>query len=121
MAPRAEERYDIIVFAWVATPFASSNQPIYGSSRRPCAARTGHYTNPQVDALLTQAATTLDPTKAATLYNQVDAILWKDMVTLPLFQQPRLNTWTSTFANVLPNASSVGLTWNAQTWGVKAS
>jgi peptide/nickel transport system substrate-binding protein len=121
VGPKSE--YDIIEFAWVATPFASSNQPIYCSytNANLCGENWNHYANPQVDALLTQAATTLDPTKAATLYNQVDAILWKDMVTLPLFQQPQLNTWTSTFANVLPNASSVGLTWNAQTWGVKAS
>jgi len=42
-------------------------------------------------------------------------------VTLPLFQQPQLTTWTSTYGNVIPNTSSVGLTWNAQTWGLKAS
>ena len=46
--------------------------------------------------------------QAATLYNQVDALLWKDMVTLPLFQQPQLYTWTSTYGNVLPNPSSNG-------------
>ena len=121
VGPKSE--YDIIEFAWVATPFASSNQPIYCSytNANLCGENWNHYANPQVDALLAQAATTLDPAKAASLYNQVDALLWKDMVTLPLFQQPQLNTWTSTFANVLPNASSVGLTWNAQTWGVKAS
>jgi peptide/nickel transport system substrate-binding protein len=121
VGPKSE--YDIIEFAWVATPFPSSNQPIYCSytNANLCGENWNHYANPEVDKLLSQAATTLDPAKAAALYNQVDAILWKDMVTLPLFQQPQLNTWTSTFANVLPNASSVGLTWNAQTWGVKAS
>ena len=30
------------------------------------------------------------------------------MVTLPLFQQPQLNTWTSTYGNILPNASNIG-------------
>ena len=43
------------------------------------------------------------------------------MVTLPLFQQPQLYTWNSTYANVLPNPSNNGLTWNAQTWGLKAT
>ena len=42
------------------------------------------------------------------LYNQVDALLWKDMVTLPLFQQPQLYTWNSTYGNVLPNPSNIG-------------
>jgi peptide/nickel transport system substrate-binding protein len=121
VGPKSE--YDIIEFAWVSTPFASGNQPIYCSYTNPnlCGENWNHYANPQVDKLLTQAATTLDPTKAAALYNQVDSILWKDMVTLPLFQQPQLNTWTSSYANILPNPSSTGLTWNAQTWGLKAS
>jgi peptide/nickel transport system substrate-binding protein len=121
VGPKSE--YDIIEFAWVSTPFPSGNQPIYCSYTNPnvCGENWNHYANPQVDALLTQAAQTLDPAKAATLYNQVDTILWKDMVTLPLFQQPQLNTWTSTYGNILPNTSSVGLTWNAQTWGLKAS
>jgi peptide/nickel transport system substrate-binding protein len=121
VGPKSE--YDIIEFAWVATPFPSSNQPIYCSftNANLCGENWNHYANPEVDKLLSQAATTLDSAKATALYNQVDAILWKDMVTLPLFQQPQLYTWTSSFGNVLPNASSVGLTWNAQTWGMKAS
>ena len=121
VGPKSE--YDIIEFAWVSSPFASGNQPIYCSytNANVCGENWNHYANPQVDKLLATAAATLDPAKAATLYNQADAILWKDMVTLPLFQQPQLNTWTSSYGNVLPNASNAGLTWNAQTWGLKAS
>jgi len=121
VGPKSE--YDIIEFAWVATPFASSNQPIYCSftNSSVCGENWNHYANPQVDALFTQALTTLDPAKAASLYNQVDALLWKDMVTLPLFQQPQLYTWNNKWANVIPNPSSTGLTWNAQTWGLKAT
>lgn len=121
VAPKSE--YDIIEFAWVATPFASSNQSIYCSytNANMCGQNWNKYANPEVDKLFVQATSTIDPAKAATLYNQIDAILWKDMVTLPLFQQPVLTTWTSSYANILPNPSSTGLTWNAQTWGLKAS
>jgi peptide/nickel transport system substrate-binding protein len=121
VGPKSE--YDIIEFAWVSTPFPSGNQPIYCSytNANVCGENWNHFANPQVDALFTQAAATLDPAKAASLYNQADALLWKNMVTLPLFQQPQLNTWTNTFGNILPNTSSVGLTWNAQTWGLKAT
>ena len=121
VGPKSE--YDIIEFAWVSTPFASGNVSIYCSytNANLCGQNWNHYANPQVDALLNQAASTLDPAKAATLYNQADALLWKDMVTLPLFQQPQLYTWTSTYGNILPNPSSLGLTWNAQTWGLKAT
>ena len=39
------------------------------------------------------------------------------MVTLPLFQQPQLIGWSTKLADVVPNTSSVGVTWNAQDWG----
>jgi len=121
VGPKSE--FDIIEFAWVSTPFASGNYAIYCSYTNAdlCGENWDHYANPQVDSLLNQAASTLDPTKAASLYNQVDALLWKDMVTLPLFQQPQLYTWSSTYGNILANPSSEGLTWNAQTWGLKAT
>ena len=95
VGPKSE--YDIIEFAWVSTPFASGNQPIYCSytNANLCGENWNHYANPQVDALFNQALTELDPTKAASLYNQIDALLWKDMVTLPLFQQPQLYTWNT--------------------------
>jgi peptide/nickel transport system substrate-binding protein len=121
VGPKSE--YDIIEFAWVNTPFASGNQPIYCSytNANVCGQNWNHYANPQVDALFNQALSELDPTKAATLYNQVDALLWKDMVTLPLFQQPQLYTWNTKWANVEPNTTSTGLTWNADLWGLKAT
>lgn len=121
VGPKSE--FDIIEFAWVSTPFPSGNISIYCSytNSNLCGQNWDHYANPQLDKLLNQAAGTLDSTAAATLYNQADALLWKDMVTLPLFQQPQLYTWNSTYGNVLPNPSNNGLTWNAQTWGLKAT
>jgi peptide/nickel transport system substrate-binding protein len=121
VGPKSE--FDIIEFAWVSTPFASGNISIYCSftNSNLCGQNWDHYANPQVDSILNQAATTLDSAKAVTLYNQADALLWKDMVTLPLFQQPQLYTWSSTYGNILPNPSNLGLTWNAQTWGLKAT
>jgi peptide/nickel transport system substrate-binding protein len=121
VGPKSE--FDIIEFAWVSTPFASGNISIYCSYTNSslCGQNWDHYANSQVDTLLNQAASSLDPATAAGLYNQADALLWKDMVTLPLFQQPQLYTWNSTYGNVLPNPSNLGLTWNAQTWGLKAT
>jgi peptide/nickel transport system substrate-binding protein len=115
--PKGE--YDIGEFAWVLTPFDSGNQPIYCSytNAAVCGNNWVHYANPTVDKLFTQASGTLDPTQSAAIYNQIDTILWKDMVTLPLFQQPQLFGWSSKLANVVPNTSSVGFTWNAQQWG----
>jgi peptide/nickel transport system substrate-binding protein len=86
-----------------------------------CGENWDHYANKQVDSLLNQAVSTINNTQAASLYNQADSILWKDMVTLPLFEQPQLFSWTSTFGNIEPNPSSIGVPWNANLWGQKAS
>jgi len=120
VGPKGE--FDIIEFAWVQTPFASSNQSIYCSytNAAVCGENWDHYANPQVDKLFEQALTTVNATTAAGLYNQIDSILWKDMVTLPLFQQPALFGWSSKYGNVIPNTSSIGIPWNAQAWGLKA-
>jgi glutathione transport system substrate-binding protein len=121
VGPKGE--FDIIEFAWVSTPFASGNVSIYCSytNTNECGENWDHYANAQVDSLLNKAATTIDPTAAASLYNQADAILWKDAVTLPLYEQPQRYTWLNKWANVVPNASNAGLTWNANDWGLKAS
>ena len=121
IGPKGE--FDLIEFAWVSTPFASGNQSIYCSYTNAtlCGSNWNHYANPQVDALFDRALATLDTTQAAKLYNQIDGLLWKDMATLPLFQQPQLFGWSTKFGNVFPNTSSVGIPWNAHEWGVKSS
>ena len=119
IGPKGE--FQIIEFAWVISPFKSANQSIYCSytDTANCQNNWDHYANPKVDSLFAQALGTIDPTQAAALYNQVDAQLWSDMVTLPLFQAPNLYGWSSNFANVIPNTSNVGIPWNANQWGAK--
>jgi peptide/nickel transport system substrate-binding protein len=121
IGPKSE--FDIIEFAWVSTPFASGNESIYCSytDAALCGENWDHYSDTQVDTLFDEALSTLDDTKAASLYNQADALLWKDMATLPLFQNPDLWGWNSTYGNVIPNTSNIGIPWNANQWGVKAS
>ncbi len=119
IGPKGE--FDIIEFAWVISPFKSTNQSIYCSYTNPgvCGNNWDHYADPKVDSLFTQALTTLDQTKATALYNQVDGLLWSDMVTLPLFQAPNLYGWSSSYGNVVPNNSNVGIPWNANQWGLR--
>jgi peptide/nickel transport system substrate-binding protein len=121
VGPKSE--FQIIEFAWVSTPFASANQAIYCSytNASVCGENWDHYANSQVDSLFNQAIANTNAHDATVLYNQVDSILWKDMVTLPLFEQPDLYSWTNSYGNIIPNPSSVGVPWNAQVWGTKAS
>ena len=119
--PKGE--FDITQFAWVSTPFASGNVSIYCSytNTANCAQNYNHYSDKQVDSLLQQAESTVNAAQAASLYNQVDALLWKDMATLPLFESPQLYSWSNTFGNIIPNPTNYGVPWNAQIWGEKAA
>lgn len=120
IGPKGE--FDMIEFAWVNSPFASGNQAIYCSytNKTVCAANWDHYADPKVDKLFIKALATLDQKQATNYYNQIDSLLWKDMATLPLFQQPQLFGWSSNFVNIVPNTSSIGIPWNAYQWGTKS-
>jgi peptide/nickel transport system substrate-binding protein len=105
----------------VISPFRSANQSIYCSytDAGNCGNNWDHAADPRVDALFSRALSTLNQTQATALYNQIDGLLWSDMVTLPLFQDPDLYGWSSSYGNIVPNNSNVGITWNANQWGVR--
>jgi peptide/nickel transport system substrate-binding protein len=111
-------QFQIIEFAWVISPFTAASQSIYCSYTSPeCGNNWDHYSDPKVDSLFDQALSTISTPAATALYNQVDGVLWSDMATLPLFQNPDLFGWSSNYAHVVPNTSNVGISWNANAWG----
>lgn len=116
--------YDIIVFAWVDTPFwDTGNAPLYETN--PTSTVTGgnygFYTNSTVDSLLEQATGTTDLTKAASLENQADQLVSQDAYTLPLFQKDTMIAFSSDLVNVRDNLTSAGPTYNLQQWGYSAT
>jgi len=111
--------YQIGEFAWVTTPFVSGNQPIYCSyTSTKCAENWTHSANSEVDSLMSQGSAAPSTTQEITDYNKADAVLWQNMVTLPLYQKPQFWAWSNNLKGVLPNTSSVGVTWNAEDWTV---
>jgi peptide/nickel transport system substrate-binding protein len=119
VGPKGE--FDMIEFAWVQSPFPSGNQSIYCSYTNAglCGSNWDHYANPQVDAMFNKALQNINASQAAQQYNQIDSMLWKDMATLPLFQQPQLFGYSTKYGNIIPNTSNTGISWNAQQWGVR--
>jgi peptide/nickel transport system substrate-binding protein len=115
--------YQIAEFAWVSTPFVSGNQSIYCSytNTANCGENWIHYANPQVDKLMVAGSAATSQAIEASDYNAADKILWSDMATLPLYQKPQYFAWTNTYGNLIPNTSNLGIPWNANLWGVKAS
>jgi peptide/nickel transport system substrate-binding protein len=116
----ANHTYDIIVFAWVDTPFwDTGNAPLYESNPGTTVegGNYGFYANSQVDSLMEQATQTTDLTKAASLENQADKIISQDAYTLPLFQVDQMVAFNSNLVNVRNNLTSAGPTYNLQDWG----
>jgi peptide/nickel transport system substrate-binding protein len=107
--------YDMIIFAWVDTPFASGNDGIFQTKG---GQNYNRYSNKALDQLIAQADVALDPAQQANLYNEVDALVWKDMVTLPLFQKPTLLVYQSKYKNMHNNITSEGPVYNEEEWGL---
>ena len=114
--------FDTMLIAWVLSPFPSGTQAIYCSytSGDQCGDNWDHYASPQEDKLLQEGVNSVDPQQEVKYFNQADALLWKNMVTLPLFQNPELFGWSKKVVGVQPNSSSQGLTWNDQDWALSA-
>jgi peptide/nickel transport system substrate-binding protein len=115
--------FQIAEFAWVSTPFLSGNESIYCSytNTTECADNWDHFAIPQVDSDVFNGAAALSSAQETADYNAADVLLWSNMATLPLYQKPQFYAWTQTYGNVIPNASSSGVPWNGEDWGVKTS
>jgi peptide/nickel transport system substrate-binding protein len=112
-------RYDIGEFAWVDTPFISSNESLFCSytDRHQCGENWVHFRDHTVDELMAKGAQAATLKGEAKDFNAADRVLWRRMVTLPLFQYPEYFAWDTKLRNVEPNGSAVGATWNAENWG----
>ncbi|NEB77841.1 ABC transporter family substrate-binding protein [Streptomyces sp. SID14478] len=110
-------QYDIIVFAWVASPFPTSNAQqnwVTGGG-----GNYGGYSNKQVDELVTRSVGETDAAKAAGLLNQADKLMVDDAYVLPLYQKPTLLAVQTRFVNMRDNATNVGPPYNTAEWGLK--
>ncbi len=114
--------YQIAEFAWVSTPYTSENEPKYCSytNTAVCDENWTHSANSQVDQLMSLGAAAPSQSQENEDFNEADAILWQNMVTLPLYQKPLLWAWSDNLKGVLPNASGAGLTWNAEDWTINS-
>ncbi|KQS68326.1 ABC transporter family substrate-binding protein [Modestobacter sp. Leaf380] len=110
--------FQAALFAWVSTPFVSSNQSIYYSPENGLGQNYSRIGTPEIDDLLSQMVSEPDPDAAADLANQVDTALWAQMATLPLFQKPTVIAYQSTITGVEDNSSQTGPLWNSETWAV---
>ena len=112
--------FQIALFAWVGTPFVSSSQSIYaapqGASIQQNYSRIG---TPAIDSLFAQLNAQPDTAKQADLGNQIDALLWEQLASIPLYQKPTFIAHQSSITGVQDNASQAGPLWNSEKWATK--
>lgn len=69
----------------------------------------------RIDELYLEARTEFDHAARAALYNEIDALLWEDLPTIPLYQRPGVVAHREDLLNIEPNPAE-GLFWNAAEW-----
>jgi peptide/nickel transport system substrate-binding protein len=109
--------FDIIVFAWVGTPFYSGNKDLWATTG---GGNYGKWSNAEADKYLEEAAKTLDEKKVQELLNKADEIMAKEAYVLPLYQKPVFVAVYSDYINIRNNPTNAGSTYNIEEWGLKA-
>lgn len=110
--------YDVMVFAWVASPFPYAGAVQLWSTGS--ASNYGKYSNPEVDRLISEANANTDEAAAIKQLNEANRIMAEDSYVLPLYQKPTFIALYDNIANVRNNSSLDGPTYNVHEWGLRA-
>ncbi|MCG5219546.1 ABC transporter family substrate-binding protein [Streptosporangium sp. KLBMP 9127] len=98
--------YDLTAFSYIGTPYPVSSS--YGqyvnamtdsTGQRQWNANLGRIGVPEIDKALQRAAVELDPARARAATNVADALIWRQVNVLPLYQRPQNVAVKSTLAN----------------------
>ncbi|MGH3451999.1 MAG: ABC transporter family substrate-binding protein [Haloechinothrix sp.] len=114
----SEGDYDIMVFAWVSSPFPFGGAVQLWTTGQ--GNNFGHYSNPEMDKLIAEAAASTDKAAATEKLNEANALMAEDAYVLPLYQKPTFIAATDNIANVRNNSTLDGPTYNVGEWGIRA-
>ncbi|UED85006.1 ABC transporter family substrate-binding protein [Streptomyces profundus] len=116
----SEGRFDVAMYAWSGSPDRSGWNSTYRTVGE-CSVdgkgnNNGCYSNEELDQLLDDVLRTGVLEEAVAITADIEAHLWENLVTIPLYQHPGITAWNGAVENVVPNPSQNGIIWNAQTW-----
>ena len=112
--------WQVTNLAWVASP-----DPSWGNSRYYCQGNALNgfgdlnffrYCDEEVDALIRQTDTIVDPDERAATYNQADELWLAGVPMIPMYQRPTLLAWDSVIQGPGDNPSEIGPFWNIGDW-----
>jgi ABC-type transport system substrate-binding protein len=109
--------YDLANFAWVTSPDPSGFVPTWG-----CGGESNYllYCNRAATKLLEASNSELDPAKRMKMFQAADALMAKDVPTIPLYQRPNPLIYKSDLLGMKNNASLTGFSWNMEEWHWKS-
>ncbi len=107
--------HDAVIFGWQSTSLAvTGSDQMYGDGKP---SNFQGYSNSVVDETLSALETELDPAVQGELQAAVEAELFADAASLPIFQFPGLIWWDSTAVEGVSSAPlSPGYFWNFWEW-----
>lgn len=112
--------FDIAMFAWIGSGYVSGTSSTFMTPESCTPEGTGNnsqcYSSEKVDQLYSELLAEPDLAAQRELVKQIEAELWKDLPTFPLFNHPYLAAWYDDVEGVVPNPSQQNITWNNEDW-----
>jgi peptide/nickel transport system substrate-binding protein len=108
--------WDLIMFTWVESP----GSKITSKDKLACGGEInyGNYCNKRASALLDKTATELDENARTKLLNQSEAMMVKDVPSIPMFVRPVFTIASAKLKGLTTPTTLEGDFWNVNTWSV---
>ncbi|MCT1605819.1 ABC transporter substrate-binding protein [Nesterenkonia massiliensis] len=105
--------WDVALFAWAGSGQIASGRNLYHSAG---GQNDASWNNEELDALWDELVVTMEEEDRIPLIQQIEKILWDDLMSIPLFVHPGIFASDAEIYNVRSTASQNGITWNADQW-----
>ncbi|MDP9349967.1 MAG: hypothetical protein M3P51_00255, partial [Chloroflexota bacterium] len=113
--------YDMVGYTTGISPLDPDLTPFYATSQIPSKANNGvgsnngRYSNPEVDKLLEQQATEVDPEARQTLLDQIQKIVYDDVPVIYMYDRLRIDAAGANLKGYQADPTA-GLWWNPEDW-----
>ncbi|WP_312881928.1 ABC transporter family substrate-binding protein [Streptosporangium album] len=118
----ANNTYDVALFGWTGSALISGSTSTYTTASKCDSEHKGNnngcYSNKKVDELLKKANSTVVEADQTPLLAEAEKIMWQDLATIPLYENPNLTAWSEGVENVVPNPTQAGIGWNMDKWTI---
>ncbi|MFI7052619.1 ABC transporter family substrate-binding protein [Streptosporangium canum] len=118
----ANNTYDVALFGWTGSSLISGSTSTYTTVKKCDSENKGNnngcYSNKKVDELLKKANVTVDEAGQTPLLAEAEKIMWEDLATIPLYENPNLTAWSEGVGNIVPNPTQAGIGWNMDKWTI---